>query len=207
MPVSCKVAGDWLRALLKDVPGPNKGARIATHSYKSSILSMCAKYGVEPAARRLLGYHTAGRDKSMITYSRDAMAWPIRLIEEMIDQINEQRFFPDASRSGYFLKGVDLPDDSKDVESTSSSGDSRDEEEMDHSGDEAAVNRFAGAWGGTGTHDEVEYFRHKTSRCLHRTADETGQLFKCRRMVTLQYNKCSEVPAFLHPSCAGCFRR
>ena len=209
IPVSCEVAGDWLRALLKDVPGPNKGVRIATHSCKSSILSMCAKYGVEPAARRLLGYHTAGRDKSMITYSRDAMAWPVRLMEQMIDEINEQRFFPDSSRSGYFPKGIDMPEDSKDVESTSSSGDSRDEEEADHSGDEAAaaVDRFAGAWGSTETNDKVEYFRHKTSRCLHCTADETGQLFRCGRMVTLQYNKCSSVPAFLHPSCAGCFRR
>ena len=53
IPVSCEVAGDWLRALLKDVPGPNKGVRIATHSCKSSILSMCAKYGVEPAARKV----------------------------------------------------------------------------------------------------------------------------------------------------------
>jgi hypothetical protein len=130
-------------------------------------------------------------------------------MEQMIDEINEQRFFPDSSRSGYFPKGIDMPEDSKDVESTSSSGDSRDEEEADHSGDEAAaaVDRFAGAWGSTETNDKVEYFRHKTSRCLHYTADETGQLFSCGRMVTLQYNKCSSVPAFLHPSCAGCFRR
>lgn len=117
IPVTCEVAGDWLRALLKDVPGPSNAARVATHSCKSSILSMCAKYGVEPAARRLLGYHTAGRDKLMIIYSRDAMAWPIRLMEEMIDSINAKSFDPDASRSGYFPRGADVPEDSKDVES------------------------------------------------------------------------------------------
>jgi hypothetical protein len=207
IPVTCEVAGDWLRALLKDVPGPANGARIATHSCKSSILSICAKYGVEPAARRLLGYHTAGRDKSMIIYSRDAMAWPIRLMEEMIDSINAKRFAPDASRSGYFPRGTDLPEDSKDAESTSSSGDSRDEEEADHSGEEAAVEKFTGSSGDTGVPENTEYFRHKTSRCLHYTADETGQLFRCGRMVTLQYTKCAGVPTFMHPSCAGCFRR
>ena len=207
VPISCEAAGDWLRALLKDNPGPSSCTRIATHSCKASILSMCAKYGVEPAARRLLGYHTSGRDKSMITYSRDAMAWPIRLMEEMIDQINKQRFFPDSSRSGYFPEGVDMPEDSKDVESTSSSADSRDEEEADHSNDEAAVEKFTGAWGGTGVPDKMEYFRHKTSRCLHCTADESGQLFKCGRLVTAQYTKCTEAPTFLHPSCSGCFRR
>ena len=205
--VTCEVAGDWLRALLKDVPGPANGARIATHSCKSPILSMCAKYGVEPAARRLLGYHTAGRDKSMIIYSRDAMAWPIRLMEEMIDSINAKRFAPDASRSGYFPRGTDLPEDSKDAESTSSSGDSRDEEEADHSGEEAAVEKFTGSSGDTGVPENTEYFRHKTSRCLHYTADETGQLFRCGRMVTLQHTKCAGVPTFMHPSCAGCFRR
>ena len=78
-----------------------------------------------------------------------------------MDQINKQRFFPDSSRSGYFPKGVDMPEDSKDVESTSSSADSRDEEEADHSNDEAAVEKFTGAWGGTGVPDKMEYFRHK----------------------------------------------
>lgn len=79
---------------------------ITTHSCKASTLSMCAKYGVEIAARRLLGNHTSGRDKSTITYSRDAMAWPIKLLEETIDQINKQRFSLtlqdlDISRKGW----------------------------------------------------------------------------------------------------------
>jgi len=79
VPVSCEVAGDWLRSLLKDVPARKTGVRIATHSCKSSMLSMCAKYGMEPSARRYLGYHSSGKDKSMLTYSRDAMSWPVRL--------------------------------------------------------------------------------------------------------------------------------
>ena len=41
VPVSCEVAGDWLRALLKDVPSKASKVRIATHSCKSAVLSMC----------------------------------------------------------------------------------------------------------------------------------------------------------------------
>ena len=118
VPITCEIAGDWLRALIKDVPRPKTATREATHSCKSSLLSMCAKYGLEPAARRMLGYHSAGKDKSMIVYSRDAMAWPVRLMEEMIDQIVAGKFRPDESRSGYFPGEKTLPDDSKDADST-----------------------------------------------------------------------------------------
>ena len=207
VPITCEIAGDWLRALIKDVPGPKALTRVATHSCKSSLLSMCAKYGMEPAARRLLGYHSAGRDKSMIVYSRDAMAWPVRLMEEMIDQIVARAFCPDASRSGYFPATRNLPDDSKDAESTSSSCDSQDEEEAQHSEDEKAVEKFAGGWGDVGMPEQTAYFRHRTSRCLHATADESGMLFRCGRMVTGQYVKCAGVPQFIHPSCAACFKR
>ena len=96
-PLSCEAAGEWLRALLKETLGPSAGPRIATHSCKASILSMAAKYGMEPAARRLLGYHSAGRDKSMLVYSRDSMSWPVRLMEGMLDDIVAGVFVPDGS--------------------------------------------------------------------------------------------------------------
>ena len=207
VPVTCEVAGDWLRALLKDVPGRRSAVRIATHSCKSSILSMSSKYGMEPAARRFLGYHSAGKDRSMLTYSRDAMSWPVRLMEEMITRIKRGHFDPDTTRSGYFPQSNIVPDDSKDVESTSSSGDSQDEEDADHSADEAAAEKVAGTWGGELGADSSVYFRHRVSRCLHVTSDETGMLFRCGRMVTGQYDKCHDVPKFLHPSCTSCFRR
>ena len=63
---------------------------------------MSAKYGMEPAARRYLAYHSSGKDKSMLTYSRDAMSWPVRLMEEMIRQINDHHFDPDASQKWLF---------------------------------------------------------------------------------------------------------
>ena len=35
-------------------------------------------------------------------YSRDAMASPIRKLEDMIQAVIEGRFVPDCTRSGYF---------------------------------------------------------------------------------------------------------
>eukprot|EP00435_Cladocopium_sp_Y103_P065535 s892_g27.t1 len=134
------------------------------------------------------------------------MSWPVRLMEEMVQQIKDGRFDPDASRSGYFPKGVQLPEESKDIQSSSSSGDSRDEENYEHSEEEKAVEKFAGEWGGAAGPEGAVYFRHKVSRCLHLTSDESGLLFKCGRMVTGQYDKCAGTPTFLHPSCAMCFR-
>ena len=207
VPVSCEIAGDWLRSLLKDVPAKKTSVRIATHSCKSSMLSMCAKYGMEPSARRYLGYHSSGKDKSMLTYSRDAMSWPVRLMEEMITQINDNHFDPDASRSGYFPSGAPAVYEGKDQESSSSSCDSKDDEHFEHSADENALETVAGRWGGETCGDAAVYFRHRVSRCLHVTADETGMLLKCGRMVTAQYDRCKSAPQFLHPSCTACFRR
>ena len=80
----------------------------------------------------------------MLTYSRDTMAWPIRLMEEMIQQINLGSFVPDASRNGYFPTGAPADYEGKDSDSTSSSGDSKDEEDFEHSADEQTLSRRTG---------------------------------------------------------------
>ena len=95
----------------------------------------------------------------------------------------------------------------KERESSSSSCDSKDDEQFEHSADERALEEVAGTWGGERPVECAVYFRHRISRCLHVTADETGMLLKCGRMVTAQYDKCNGTPRFLHPSCTACFRR
>eukprot|EP00435_Cladocopium_sp_Y103_P009360 s4141_g2.t1 len=75
---------------------------------------------------------TNGKDKSLLTYSRDTMSWPVRLLEAMIEATQAGTFVPDATRSGYFPKGGAPEDNSKDDASSSSSCDSRDEEEAEH---------------------------------------------------------------------------
>lgn len=213
VPMTCEVAGDWLRALLKEVPSPpHYKARLATHSCKSSILSMASKYGMVPSARRFLGYHSAGRDSSMLVYSRDSMSWPLRLMEEMIESINSGVFCPDAGRGGHFVKKDDGADDtskdvlSKECASTSSSADSADEEEIQHSEDERAVEDVAGTWSKDIAADDMSFYRHPISRCIHVVSDEAGATFKCGRNITAAYLRCQSKPRFMHPTCSTCFR-
>eukprot|EP00435_Cladocopium_sp_Y103_P004798 s1913_g1.t1 len=119
-------------------------------------------------------------------------------LEAMTEAIRAQTFVPDATRSGSFPKGGAPEDNFKDDASSSSSCDSRDEEEAEHTDEEEALEKFAGTWGPEMLECDAVYFRHKTSRCLHITADETGQLFKCGRLVSGQ---------FTHPTCSSCFKK
>ena len=41
---------------------------------KATALSWMAKAGLSEKARRMLGYHVKPKDKSLIIYSRDALA-------------------------------------------------------------------------------------------------------------------------------------
>ena len=85
MPLSVGAAADWLRSLVK-VESTSKD-RLATHSCKATMLSVSAKFGLDHATRRLLGYHSSGRDQSLLTYSRDAMSAPLRKLVTVITAV------------------------------------------------------------------------------------------------------------------------
>jgi len=53
-------------------------------------------------SRRLLGYHVKPKDKSVLIYSRDALAKPLRELGAVLAAIRVGRFLPDADRSGRF---------------------------------------------------------------------------------------------------------
>ena len=67
MPLLVGAAGDWLRSLLKIESVARD--RVATHSCKATLLAMSAKYGIDYDNRRFLGYHSEGKDRSLLTYS------------------------------------------------------------------------------------------------------------------------------------------
>ena len=90
---------------------------------------MAAKFGVQHSARRMLGYHSASKDKSLLVYSRDSQAKPLRELEKMLRAIKRKQFVPDSTRSGYFParaeglpEGADPDNEDSDGESTSSEG-------------------------------------------------------------------------------------
>ena len=76
---------------------------IGAHSMKTTLLSWIAKYGLDKPTRRMLGYHAEPKDKSVETYSRDAMAAPMRKLDEVLAAVRSGRFLPDANRSGHFV--------------------------------------------------------------------------------------------------------
>jgi len=59
-----------------------------------------AKWGASGDTRRLLGYHSNPNEQSLLTYSRDAAAGPLKEMAAMILAIKTNMFRPDESRFG-----------------------------------------------------------------------------------------------------------
>ena len=95
--VTTTEAGKWLRKLLGRM---NPEAEYATaHSLKSTPLSWCAKWGLDPEVRLILGHHKTGKS-SAECYGRDNLAKPLRDFDLVLQQIRTKAFVPDSTRSG-----------------------------------------------------------------------------------------------------------
>jgi hypothetical protein len=102
-PLSLTDATVWMREIL--VSGGFSCSQVSdiyTHSCRATLLSWAAKFGVSGGHRRLLGYHAKAGDHSMLEYSRDALAGPMREVAKIVEGIRLKTFLPDATRSGYF---------------------------------------------------------------------------------------------------------
>lgn len=75
-------------------------AEVSSHSLKATTLSWCAKANVAKHSRRLLGGHIKPGEKSVLEYSRDGLAGPLRELDQVLESIRAGKFFPDATRSG-----------------------------------------------------------------------------------------------------------
>ena len=101
VPIRTCDASTWIAALLNRLGGSSKGVgNVGSHSLKATLLSWAAKAGMDAKHRRLLGYHTKPKDRSMIEYSRDELAHPLLKLHEVLVAIFEGRFQPDSLRSG-----------------------------------------------------------------------------------------------------------
>ena len=149
MPVGVGAGSQWLRALLSGVPH-HSATPLGTHSCKATLLSWAAKWAMAHGPRRILGYHSEGRDKSLLTYSRDGMAGPLRLLCRMIDEVKSEKFLPDSTRSGRFpQEGEEGPEERSEAKSdasSSSSDGSDNESELDFDNEEVAIQGVIGKW-------------------------------------------------------------
>ncbi|CAE7361069.1 unnamed protein product [Symbiodinium sp. CCMP2592] len=215
VPPSATVAASWLKGILSK-GGFDHGAiaKLGTHSCKCTTLSWCGKFGLDQSVRRTLGYHTDRAAAMVILYSRDEISSAVRALERVLGEIREDRFRPDATRSGHFPCEVATPSaepegDPPDYESNggaSESEDSQDEEDNvgDLGAEERALEEIGAPWRPQGAASDRRMFRHKLSRIIHFVADEAGATFACGTKISSNYVEMNSGVSFLHPLCKKC---
>lgn len=85
----------WMNELLR--MGGDANPTVTTHSCKRTILIWAAKYGAPLEDRRLLGHHAHPTLKSVLTYSKEALAGPLALVWSMISEILAGTFDPEST--------------------------------------------------------------------------------------------------------------
>ncbi|CAE6914648.1 unnamed protein product [Symbiodinium sp. CCMP2592] len=189
-PLAVASATKWMKSLLIRAGCDRSSVEsLGTHSLKATTLSWSAKFGLTREVRAALGYHARGRDGTEIIYGRDNMSAPVRRLQEVLLEVSRERFMPDATRSGYFVKrfgqpeGIPIPPD--EVLSDSSSEASEDAEDVDHEAAEAAADELGRQWepdaGLRAELEAVPLFRNKDSRFIHAVVSEEGDKFRCGR--------------------------
>ena len=119
----------------------------------------------------------------------DGSAQPLRDLNRVLEQVRDGQFNPDATRSGYFANPARASVEEQ-LELSSSSGGSGDEEDPEHEQFERAQNHFMQPF--SGNFDDLKlvgitFFHHPVSRAIHVTSDESGLLFKCGREINRAY--------------------
>ena len=220
-------------SILKVLPSAVGLEDVGTHSLKATLLSWSAKAGLDALDRKFLGGHLNKSDLSMVAYSRDTLAGPLRSLRSMVQQIQSRTFLPDSSRSGRFVaedrfnvapKDV-VPAASGDLEAnsqsdeTSSSSDSSGSEEADLSSDDAAYEASANVVARRCTEltskfaarapafdrNTQELWRHKTRLTFHLAKTTDGTVLACGRKIGVIYRKCTAELDAMFPQCPVCF--
>ncbi|CAE7038805.1 PPT1, partial [Symbiodinium sp. KB8] len=95
-------ASRWLRCLLSKQPGcsPDALLKCSSQGLKATCLSWCMKFPVSDSDQTLLGYHSRGKSASALSYGRDALAGPLRSLEQVLSAVRKGEFKPDSTRSG-----------------------------------------------------------------------------------------------------------
>ena len=223
VPISAEAATNWIRKLLMDEPTVNEDEAkyimmLGTHSCKTTILSWAAKKGTDLQTRKIMGYHSLGKQNAVFIYGRDNISPALREISEIVKMVATKKFLPDCTRSGYFPDDGNCQEACKDVDeptpeelrADSSSEDSADDDHIEHAENEAAIDEMVGEWIGNfdpeilpREHDR--YLRHSVSRVFHLIGDESGCSLTCGRLVTKSYEALDVLPKVLHPVCKQCF--
>lgn len=214
-------ASKWLRELIRRGSPPGTDvSEISTHSLKSTALSWAAKFGIGREPRQVLGYHVVAGASSMMHYSRDEQAGPLRELQAAYDAILSGVFQPDRTRSGYIRRdrkeevrqnaAASLPED--ELSGTNTSG--TDDEGSESGNDEALHELDVGPTVAPPPPEDQgrrrpaagpseEFFEHTLWKTVHKGSMRSKFVMACGRRLTASYRQCTPGPA--KPQCLTCF--
>ena len=225
-PISTKEVSGWVKLLLNKRGLEVGERRVTSHSGKATMLSYLAKYGADLAVREIFGGHVAHL-QSVIRYSRDALAEPLRVLCRMLLDIRVGTFLPDETRSGYFKEvepmqfsdamapeTVEISDEEAvkvELPEPAVQQDQHPEMELDtdSSSDEEGVSsaKCGRAVAVPKAPPGFKLYQHTKSRMLHLMDQEYNKVFQCGRMAGAKH----EIPQtgrlrWDTPCCGKCWR-
>ena len=165
-----------------------------------------------------MGGHT-GRMKSVLTYSRDSLASPLRVLNNMLERIRQGSFDPNANRSGMMKADVkvevlSVEEDDEPWEPVDRQQQDLDEEAGEDLGSEQrhllelrrhAARIVSAPKAPAGT----ELRQHPKSRMLHLIQEDHKRYLLCGRKVEMANGSLYKPPASLRwdtPCCSHCWR-
>lgn len=225
-----------LRKLLDehDMPQTEGEDVISSHSLKATCLSWCAKFGLSPSSRSMLGRHASSVTETFAIYSRDLMVAPAAELQKVVDEISKRAFVPDGPRSAFFrevpvVAGSDIADvkseqaddacraepgtsEVVEIEVTNDSSSNDGDMEFPSSDDEPLapivpkVKRFRAKIPSGET-----WYAHKKSKILRQKDDEVSSFWgrtylKCGKHLSDAYEPCTESNA-MNSLCKVCLRK
>ena len=233
LPLTSSQAGEWIRSILDQNNVGRSFVRVTSHSFKATCLSWCAKGGLSQADRCILGYHVSNSNQSMLHYSRDEQASPLRGLKNIIKLIKEGVFKPDNTRSGYFVGPREVnpnfaaptpkvrasPNLSGPSNSRTSGGEESIKSDTDTSSSESESSHVMSDEELVAKQldvpvrlkkrprvDSSAWFGvHSRWRTVHLLLDQAHDKFKCGRKLTTTYRVVPELPKFDYHRCIDCF--
>lgn len=80
-PLTTKEASRWLKELLR---GTKDFMSFRSHSLKATLLTWCARAGVDKEVRSVLGHHCSAASGSEVVYARNLQVCPVRKLQMLL---------------------------------------------------------------------------------------------------------------------------
>lgn len=201
--VTTSEAGKWIRNILRHMNAELDFTTI--HTLKGTPLSWCAKWGLDPDSRTILGHHSTGKTLAEC-YARDNLSKPLRDFDLVLQQIRTKGFSPDSTRSGMVgtssiadpqatfkidksmeLQSTAMDDDAQDDSDSSSTSDSSEDDKTDSDAERGLDPVSAPReWD-----PDFEMFRNRKSKIVHIVAVEGAESFSCGVRISSDFEKIS----------------